>query len=477
MKRLFSVIPLMGVLLLAVPQIASGWGHLYSTGKYGRFVQQTADGGYILTGAHEAATSDFRLFLVKTDSSGTSLWARTYMSTESQVGQGYCVQLTSDGGYIIVGFRGAPFNTKKLWLIKTDSLGDTSWTRTYGEEYNGRGYFVEVTDDGGYIITGSMPSSGSGDMFLLKTDSYGNTLWERIYGDAGSDVGHCVRQTADGGYIITGRTAPNVDAKNRLWLVKTDGNGNKLWDKSYWGISEANSASYSVQQTADGGYVIVGEKDELIALAEGDLWLLKTNANGDTMWTQTYGVNPGYAEWGESVRQTPDGGYIITGVRNSQLFRGHDLWLLKTDSLGDTLWTQTYRSGQSGGIATGHCVQLTTDDGYIVSGRRNNSAWLLKTDSLGDTTSTSVIIEQPSAIPATHWHITQSVGHQIVLQYSDSPHGFTADIFDVTGRKVDELHAPLPLGTISWGQGYESGVYFIRDESDSPTTHKVVLIQ
>jgi hypothetical protein len=146
---------------------------------------------------------------------------------------------------------------------------------------------------------------------------------------------------------------------------------------------------------------------------------------------------------------------------------------MKTSVSGDSLWTKTY-SG------SGYFIMQTSDGGYMVIGadspppEQNSDLWILKTDSLGDTL--TGIAEQPPVTHLSNWQITASVGSQIILRYSNHPGGFHASIFDASGRKVDELHAPLPSGTISWGQGFGQGVYFIRDMSfASGTVHKVVL--
>lgn len=184
------------------------------------------------------------------------------------------------------------------------------------------------------------------------------------------------------------------------------------------------------------------------------------------------------------MQETPDGGYIIAGYTSPWFGEIEDLWLIKTDSEGDTLWTRIY-GGEAEDL--GNCVDQTADGGYIITGATKSfgvggyDLWLLKTDASGDTLG---VVEEPPVTPVTHpsnWRLRASVGQQIVLQYSDFPQGFHAQVFDAIGQKVDELHSVSPSGTLTWGEDdgcYSPGVYFIRSSSEEPSvTQKVILIK
>jgi hypothetical protein len=298
--------------------------------------------------------------------------------------RGHSAQQTTDGGYIVTGFTTSYGGSDSdLWLIKTDSLGDTLWTRTYGGSSCDEGFSVQQTADGGYIVTGFTTSYGGSDsdLWLIKTDSLGDTLWTMVYNSGGSyEKGKCVRQTADGGYVITGAFGAGAGCTD-VWLVKTDSSGNVLWTNN-WGTIYYESGS-SVEQTADGGYIITGTKG--ITAGQNDVWLIKTDSLGNTLWTQTYGGSGN--DSGNSVQQTPDGGYIINGI-----FSGCDVYLIRTDASGDTLWTRTY-----GGTDTdyGWSVDQTADNGYVMAGYTWSFAgypqiYVIRTDSSGDTLWTMV---------------------------------------------------------------------------------------
>ncbi len=251
-----------------------------------------------------------------------------------------------------------------VYLIKTDAGGDTLWTRTYGGSDADGGYSVQQTSDGGYIIAGATYSFGAGDydVYLIKTDASGDTLWERTYGGTDYDIGFSVQQTSDGGYIIAGATSPFSAGTQDVYLIKTDASGDTLWTRTYGGPGD--DMGVSVQQTSDGGYIIAGTTNSFGA-GEGDVYLIKTDASGDTLWTRTYGGTAYDAAF--SVQQTSDGGYIITGQTFSfgAGFFQDDVYLIKTDASGDTLWTKTYGGKSSD---SGSSVQQTSDGGYIIAG-------------------------------------------------------------------------------------------------------------
>jgi len=291
---------------------------------------------------------------------GDTLWTRTHGGRGGQYGRS--VQQTSDGGYIIAGRTTFGAGSYDVYLLRTDSSGDTLWTRTYGGSESDEGYSVRQISDGGYIIAGVTESFGAGlsDVYVLKTDSSGDTLWARTYGGSREDRSYSVQQTSDGGYIIAGYTNSFGVGLTDVYLVKIDSSGDTLWTRTYGG--RASDWGYSAQQTSDGGYIIAGRTESFGAGLSG-VYLVKTDSSGDTLWTRTYGGSD--YDVGYSVRQTPEGGYIIAGVTHSFGAGSGDVYLLKTDSSGDTLWTRTYGGSSDD---RGYSVQRTSNGGYIIAG-------------------------------------------------------------------------------------------------------------
>ncbi|MBI4723371.1 MAG: T9SS type A sorting domain-containing protein [Candidatus Stahlbacteria bacterium] len=260
---------------------------------------------------------------------------------------------------------------------------DTLWTHTYGAGGSDYGYSVQETDDGAYIVAGNTSSYGVGgyDAWLIKTDADGDTLWTRTYGGEADDGARCVQQTFDGGYILAGYTFSASAGNSDAWLIKTDTNGINAWERRFGGT--AADYAYSVQQTADSGYIIVGYTS---SSGNADVWLIKTNAAGNSSWSNTFGGTA--ADYGYSVQQTQDGGYIIVGATYSGA-NGFDVFLIKTDSIGNSLWSNTF-----GGTAAdyGYSVQEAQDGGYIIVGYTASDGagqmdlWLIKTDATGQLT-------------------------------------------------------------------------------------------
>ncbi|MFB0509677.1 MAG: T9SS type A sorting domain-containing protein [bacterium] len=314
-----------------------------------------------------------------------TLWTKAF--TREWDDYGFSVQQTSDSGYIIVG-QSVTFNdllSYDIWLIKTDPDGDTLWTRVYGGERHDAGNSVQQTMDGGYIIAGITESFGAGaiDFYLIKTDEDGDTLWTRTYGGASTDLCKSIQQTSDSGYIMVGYSKSFGTGKFDIYLIKTKQNGDINWEKTYGGID--HDKALEGQQTTDGGYIFVGRTESFSGSESSDVYLLKTNEEGDTIWTRTYGGD--HDDCGLSVQQTADGGYIIAGSTASYGRGRNDVYLIKTDENGDTLWTKTY-----GGVYDdeGYSVRQTSDNGYIVGGRTasfgrgGSDFYFIKTDAYGD---------------------------------------------------------------------------------------------
>jgi len=207
-----------------------------------------------------------------------------------------------------------------------------TWERTYGGDTTDVGRSVRQTSDGGYIIAGDTRSQGSGysDAWLIKTDASGNEVRSKTFGGPKGDLGLSGQQTSDGGYIIAGSTQSYAidTSSNDMWLVKTDPNGDVSWSRTF-SPQGGPSGACSVQQTRDGGYIITGWTEPNSGQDNFDVGLIKTDPTGNTMWRLTFGGPD--EEWGSSVEQTADGGYVVTGSTTSSGAGFEDVWLFKTD--------------------------------------------------------------------------------------------------------------------------------------------------
>lgn len=371
---------------------------------WGSSVQQTSDKGYIIAGRTMSfGAGDCDIYLIKTDRFGEALWTKTYGGTMYE--EAYSIQVTSDGGYIIVGLTES-FRTHEndeyydVYLIKTDADGNIIWEKVYGDKQRDYGHSVQQTSDGGYIIAGLTESygAGKGDVYLIKTNSSGDIEWAKAYGRKEHDSANCVKQTSDGGYIIVGGTYYPGANYSDVYLIKTNSSGDILWTKIEGGIGY-NWGNY-VQQTSDGGFVIVGRIE--VRNRKNDVYVVKTDRDGNTLWTGTHG-GTGDDE-GYSVQETFDGGYIIAGQivgykseddtslvtprSKIQDKPSSDICLIKIDSQGKTIWTHIYDGGAFGGDDA-RSVRQTWDGGYIITGstvsrgRKESDVFLWRADATG----------------------------------------------------------------------------------------------
>lgn len=155
-----------------------------------------------------------------------------------------------------------------------DNAPPKEWDRTFDGSGDDWASSVRQTSDGGYVLAGSTNSFGAGgdDFWLVKTDAQGNKEWSRTFGGSSSDLAYSVQQTSDSGYILAGYTWSFGAGSKDFWLVKTDVAGNKEWDRTFGGL--VSDRAYSVQQTADGGYILAGGTGSFGAGC-CDFWLVK----------------------------------------------------------------------------------------------------------------------------------------------------------------------------------------------------------
>jgi hypothetical protein len=305
-----------------------------------------------------------------------SLWSRSFGGPQDD--NCYAMQQTGDGGYILAGstnsFGAGGYD---FWIVKTDVNGDSLWSRTFGGSADDQCYSVQQTTDGGYVLAGTTRSFGAGgyDYWLIKTDDMGLLQWSRTFGGMNQEWCNSVQQTADGGYILAGCTTSFGAGFQDFWLVKTDAHGDSLWSRTYGG--DRISGCNSVAQIPDGGYILAGVT-YLRGAGGSDCWLIKTNSSGDSLWSRTFG-SAGDDDC-NAVIPTVNGGFALAGA-------GAFL-MLKTDSAGLLDWSQS-GSGEYGpdaGVSIGNC----TDGGYFLAGSRLNSEAfeydfaLAKTDSIGN---------------------------------------------------------------------------------------------
>jgi hypothetical protein len=432
--------------------------------------QQTMDGGYIVTGFYGVLTDSGGGRLIKTDAYGDTVWTR-------KLG-GAWAQQTADSGFIALG----SFDNHNC-LVKTDARGDTLWTHVYAGSDNGEN-MVEQTADGGYVMTGlaSYYGPNGGDVHIIKTDSVGDTLWTRTYGGLGLDVGLSIQQTSDHGYIIAALTMSFGAGNQKIWIIKTDSLGDTLWARLFGG--DSTSGSGWAQQTTDGGYFVAGWT--CLYAPTPQTYLIKTDSAGDTLWTRTISGLSYFTE-GRTGQQVKDGGYIIAGGCQDTITGNIDVYLARTDANGDTLWTRTFGGP---GYDDGQSVRQTADGGYVICGQTysfgagESDFYLIKTDENGN-----LAVAEPKTSPPRRPVLSLAsepnpFRSSTVLHLTTGLLGLSAThlhIYDVQGRLLRALAVNRESPTV-WdgrndaGQLLPSGTYMVRcDVAGEHATTRVVL--
>jgi hypothetical protein len=409
------------------------WDRDYGGSNYEdlNFVRQTTDGGYISAGWSQSPISGTKTqanwdpsnntpdyWIVKSDAFGTVQWDKRFGGTNWET----CgsIQQTTDGGYILGGYSSSPVSGNKTqaskgvidyWIVKLDAAGGVQWDKTYGGTSNDYLTRVIQTADGGYLLCGFSESGigadrtensrGAEDYWLVKTDASGVKLWDHRFGGPQDDYAYHVVQTTDGGYLISGtsasgaggdKTQTNRGPLNTMdyWVVKTDVNGIKQWDKRF-GTSDDDLCAVALQ-TADGGYILGGYSAGVIngdrsvnSRGSYDYWLVKTDAAGTKLWDTRYGGSA--IDYLFTMQITTDGGFILGGTTYSGVggdktepSRGNeDYWIIKTTAAGAVQWDKTMGGSGSDWL---NRMQQTTDGYYICGGQSSSPISGEKTQAL-----------------------------------------------------------------------------------------------
>ena len=315
-------------------------------------------------------------------------WSHTFGGRYPETARS--VQQTAGGGFIIAGTTWS-FGEGEgdFWLVKTDTEGNKQWSQTFGGPQDDQAYSVEQTACGGFIVAGTTESfgEGEGDFWLVKTDPQGNKEWSQTFGGPEDDRAFSLHQTACGGFIIAGTTESFGEGESDLWLIKTDTQGDKRWSRTFGGPDRDGTPhrkwarGLSVQQTACGGFITAGTTWSF-GEGEGDFWLVKTDTEGNKQWSQTFGGPR--RDWAASVQQTACGGFIIAGATASFGAGGYDFWVIKTDYQGNKEWSQTFSGGPgwAQGWEKAYSIQETADGGFVIAGYLT-TAWVYHRGFLG----------------------------------------------------------------------------------------------
>ena len=375
------------LILLCLPMIGFGQGWIKTYGdnyeQEGHTVQETTDGGYIVTGFDDVFGNEYvNALLIKYDTQGNILWNKNY-GTNNWAERALCGQQTSDGGYVMCGNSTTVGTISKGIIIKTDTQGDTLWIRNFPN------YFFRIirqTNDGGYILCGSYIDSPTYSGFIKKVDNSGYEQWTKMF----SNFVKCVEQTNDGGYII-GLDSSYVSSQNlnqnSPFIIKTDVNGIPVWNKLYNFISGEKSVYIKNIKPTINGYII-----------GLDVGLINIDNIGDTIWSKKYFQNDinVVCRFG-GFQISNNGGYVLVGGI-ADTSNNMNAIILKVDDYGNIEWNKIYDVNLEDILGS---VDQTSDGGYIMTGYTTSAQnyidiLTIKTDGNGNITSTFNIPINPN---------------------------------------------------------------------------------
>jgi len=361
-------------------------------------IAQTTDGGYIVAGQSNSNDIEvsgnhggYDYWVVKLDDTGGIQWQKSLGGSSDD--EAYSIQQTLDGGYIVAGFTlsndgevSGNNGVYDYWVVKLDDTGAIEWQKALGGSTNDYAYSIQQTMDSGYIVGGFSSSNdsevsgnhGDYDYWVVKLNDTGAIKWQKSLGGNLDEYAYSIQQTADSGYIVAGMSMSNTGdvsgnhGNQDYWIVKLNDTGTLQWQKSLGGSNV--EFAQSARQTTDGGYIVAGystSNDDEVSGNHGstDYWVVKLDDTGAIRWQKCLGGGGYDAAW--AIQQTSDGGYIVAGYSNSSdgdVSGNHGDYDYWVVRLNDTGAIQWQKSLGGSGLDKAFCIRQTSDGGYVVAG-------------------------------------------------------------------------------------------------------------
>lgn len=387
MKKHFSVLSFLFLtLFVQLPVSGQSWERLFSKKSTDAFrsVREVPAGGYIMAGyTADSTANDSDFYVVRMTTLGDTMWTKRINGPASRKDLFYRVINTNDGGFAFCGYStsyGAG-SDDAVWA-KMDAAGNMQWIKFWGGAGKDRAQDIVQTSDGGYAITGytTSPPAQYYDAFIIRTNANGDTLWTRRYGTSAFDDANAIKQLPDNGFVIGGQSTNGANGLD-MYLVRTNSNGDTLWTRKFGTIGTDN-IEHIIRQP-DGSFILAGGTDGP-GFGGNDGMMVKTDTGGTVLWSKLYGGNS--QDDFHQVEPTADGGFILSGTSRSYSTSTPSMWLVKTNSAGDTTWTRIFGRENHD---HGYSAQQTLDGGYIFVGYSSSfgfnfeDAYVVKTNSLG----------------------------------------------------------------------------------------------
>ncbi len=405
---------MVGQPLTSLSVAASGgpWSHTYGGVDYdiGQSVIPVSTGGYIIAGYTQSFSVGYiDLWLVRINDAGHLLWHRNhgtpwggihgdeYSGQEGAIGL-YSIVECQDGGFAVAGqtWANADESINDAWLIRVNEEGHHLWNFSYGAENEDWGNDLIELSDGGFLIVGFFRSAPFyvGQLFMVRTDRNGNQLWNQTHGGPRKEAAYSVVQCQDGGFAVVGymkEDTPNPSiGPADVWLLRTDSDGLQLWNRTYGG--DGDDQGFSVIECGGGGFAIAGYTENA---DDRDMWLLRTDATGTHQWNQSFGGTD--VDQGHSLIEYSQGGFTIAGFSISEDSGYADMFIVGTDENGNQQWSRLY-GGVSDDFASS-LVETNTGDLVVAGSTKSYGAgaedmWVLRVPPNSPQPAFSLQIEQ-----------------------------------------------------------------------------------
>ncbi len=441
----------------------------------GMDVVPTSDGGYMVVGmTTNDIFNDTDVLIFRTNSTGAVQWTKTYGGASPDFAN--CVLKASDGNYFALGYSqshgGGDYD---MYLLKFNSSGDTLWTRTYGSYGNDQGKEIVPTSDGNYMIVGYTNglATSNYNASLTKINIDGDVIWTKQYGGGALEAGSSVKQCADGGFIMLGQTYSYGHGDSDAWVVKTNSSGDTLWTKAFGG-ARYDEGAFTIENN-DGTLMFV-VRDSSDGFGDVDIRIIKTTGTGAVIWDRNYGGDK--KDTGKMIQQTSD--YIVAGHSRSFGWANPDMWLLKLNQAGDTIWTRNY-----GGFDHEHCyvARQTDDGGYVAIGHTEsysttNEIIMLKLNSIGTLSGTVTTVEYAESSVSIYPNPAKDVLYINFENTTASPS--VINISNALGQIV--FSERISSGAVQYNKvidlnGKQPGMYILTIQSEKSLITKKISLQ
>lgn len=463
--------------VIAQPQI--DWQHTFGGSETdgANYVVQTDDGGYIIVGYSESEDGDLAgnagiwdVWIVKLFQNGELDWQRTLGGSNYETAR--VIQQTSDGGYVLTGWTrssdgdvASNAGGNDLWVVKLNSAGDIVWETTYGSMYSDKAHFVIQTNDNGFAVAGVNGADTNGGILILKLNEQGELEWERVIEGIDQGAANTIIQTSDDAFMVVGETRPSIGGNLTFFecvLLRLNSAGEVEWLKTYSNSFE--NRGNSIVETLDGSFVIAGSSkvvlnDIIGGNEKNDVWVFKVDVSGEVIWEKTFGGAE--EDFAISISETDDAGYIL--ACNSATFDespntpldNFNTWVIKLTIDGDLYWEK--RFGGSGDDFCNRIVQ-TEDRGYIAVGFSHSAdgdfgsdltfrnLWVMKllpvrlTDTKSEVNSNILVFPNPAFDKLFIDHSFENGSYQIVNKWGQK---INEGILGEGNTSVDIAHLTL----------------------------------